>query len=227
MKKLLVTVCAAAFAFNANAGGEPNKMQSAASPFENFYATVSGGYSKSMNLKGDFGKKDMGSSAIIGLGLKTDIYENLKAGFNFEYRPSYEAKSTTVEDGTSISIKEKYKISSLMLTGSYDITALDTFFTPYVEVGVGAARVKSPKGSYTIIGGASGASSDKTKTNFAYSAGLGAKFKVSENVNFGLGYKYSSFGKFNNYALISGLKETMNAKKLHSNDLIASLEYKF
>jgi len=228
MKKLLVTVCAAAaFAFNANAGGEANSRSSSVAPFDNFYAVVSGGYSKSMNLKGDFGKEDMGNSAIIGLGVKTDICENMKAGLNFEYRPSYKVKATKTEGSDTLINKDKYEISNLMLTGSYDITALDTFFTPYVEVGVGAARVKSPKGSVTIVGGSSGQTSNKTKTNFAYNAGLGAKFKIADNMNFGLGYKYSNFGKFENKATISSTKFNINAKRLHSNDFLASLEYKF
>ncbi|MEQ9115464.1 MAG: outer membrane beta-barrel protein [Rickettsiales bacterium] len=226
MKKLIVTACVAALAMNANAGGAPSKAakrSSSVAPFENFYGVVTGGYSKSMKVKGDFGGEDMGDSAIMGLGVKTDVCKDMKVGLNFEYRPSYKINETTSSDVT----KDKYKIGSLMLTGSYDISALKTFFTPYIEVGAGAARINSPSGSYSIVGGSTNSTDSKTKTNFAYSAGLGAKFELDKNFNLGVGYKYSNFGKFENSVTISGTKYPMNAKRLHTNDFIASLEYKF
>ncbi len=228
-KKLLITSAIASFAVSAAADGKSATQSTGASisAFENIYVTGTAGYSKSMDLKGDFGKNNMKNSAILGLGVKTDVCDKAKVGLAFEYRPGYKANATTLdEDGESDNHNGKFKVMSLMLTGSYDIYNYEDFITPYVEAGLGFARVKTGPINYSS---AYTAFSFKSKAiyNPAYSLGLGARFKLDENASLSVGYKFSDFGKTKRQTTIFNDElEHLGKAKLRSNDLLLTLEYK-
>jgi opacity protein-like surface antigen len=222
MKKIFASAAITLFAANSIACGMHSKEKQSVKPFENYYGVISGGYSSSLKVKGEYDNEKMGSKAIIGLGVKTDICENIKLGLNLEYRPAYKAKLDRSVSGITNIVSGKFDIMPLMLTGSYEFAKLNNMFTPYVDAGVGVARVKS-KGLYRFASGVHYAK--KTSYNFAYSAGLGTMVDIDKNMRMGLGYKFSDFGSSN--SPFSNFSFPHKAKNLKTHDFLASLEVKF
>lgn len=77
--------------------------------------------------------------------------------------------------------KAKVKNMSLMLNGYYDVMT-GSEWTPYVQAGLGVARVKLEP-------------NDLAKAKFGWQVGTGVAYAVDSNVSIDVGYRFAGFGK--------------------------------
>jgi outer membrane autotransporter protein len=89
----------------------------------------------------------------------------------------------------------KTRMNTLMLNTYYDIDT-ETDFTPYASLGVGAAFLKYERIGLVTGGDNEDADIDsKSKTRFAYSVGIGASYKITDNWSTDLQARYTYGGK--------------------------------
>jgi opacity protein-like surface antigen len=137
------------------------------------------------------------------------------------------------------SYRSKIQLQTLLINFWYDIPT-GTKLTPYIGGGVGLAIVKvKASGVITPELFLSGPFSDsKTKTNFAWSLGLGLGYDITDHLTLDLGYRFvyagkvgldhvSSFGSIAGPA--NGITVPVHAlfKKLISHDITLGIRYTF
>lgn len=156
---------------------------------------------------------------------KNNFYKGVVLGYKQNDYLSYEAEISqaksilkTVEtlgnvEDTGGSVEDTAYMANIKL--SYKT---DTMVDPYLKVGAGRARVSF--------------GDDAKDTVNAVQAGVGANLKLTENINFGVGYNYrvTSKVKFSNENIYAGVVEGVNADsttRVKHKQLGLSLTYSF
>jgi len=174
------------------------------------FAVLDGGVSYAEKFKDKEGRDDYFNKRPRSAPIYT-----AKMGYRFnQYLRTYvsvaqigQHKFTHVQDSGEVNSQ---KVSSTvgMLNLNYDLVfARLKDFTPYLTLGMGAARNKA--GNYTNSSGSY--ISGKKKTNFAWSVGVGGNFDITKTFFMDLSYQYYDLGKVttSNQAFINGeLMET-------------------
>lgn len=132
----------------------------------------------------DVNDKVMGGSLAVGSSFKTS---NGAIRAELEYNKNEDAEKTFYG-----LVKFKIDTQSIMLNTYYDIDT-GTKFTPYVGAGICYAKVK---GTAYVYDTKIGSIDDK---NFAWQAGVGAGYALTDNVTFDAGYRYVDYGDFTKY----------------------------
>jgi opacity protein-like surface antigen len=178
------------------------------------------GASLSNNLEIDY-RNDMGSSALLGLGLKYQLAPQVKLGASFSHRPGYNYKYINkIRHSKTMKESQKFKISTLMANASYDIIKAGNKIIPYVEVGLGVARIKQENFiiSYTTHKG-------KTVYNPTVNGGFGLNFELSDKSNMAIAYKYNYFGKIKQVIKLPPHTD-VNEGELSAHEFIVSFVFK-
>ncbi|ESO37333.1 adhesin/invasin PagN, partial [Salmonella enterica subsp. enterica serovar Agona str. 392869-1] len=92
-----------------------------------------------------------------------------------------------------INVKNQVRMTTYMVNGYYDFHN-STAFTPYISAGVGLAHVKLSNNTIPVGFGINETLS-ASKNNFAWGAGIGAKYAVTDNIMIDASYKYINAGK--------------------------------
>ena len=178
---LLAGVSACLFAANANAL-EVNPYVGAKLRYVDMSTDV--------NDTQDVDEKVMGGRLAVGTAFKT---ANGAIRTELEYNRNEDAEKThdmiDIDNGTIFKGKLKVETQSVMLNGYYDFDT-GTKLTPYVGAGIGYAKVK---GTLYVSGVKDGSIDDN---NFAWQAGFGAGYALTDNVTFDAGYRYVDYGDF-------------------------------
>lgn len=216
---------------------------------EGYYVQANGGVSVSTDAGNDVNKK-MGNSGIYGLEVGAKVYDSLRVGLSVDYRPNYSAKPTDnyvytvpasdakTKDPVNYNMTDSfhYKVKSLVTMANlyYDVTDFNGV-TPYVNLGLGVSQNKAKLDmdrSATDFpeGGTNHYSYSKTKTNFAYKLGLGARYAVNDQFDVDVRYQYVDLGKFEvtGVAQREGVDGTVAKKgKLRSHEFLLGVAFKF
>lgn len=128
-----------------------------------------------------FGIKDAGDAGILGIGAGYHINEFFRTDLTVGYRGWSEVNMKTAEG------KRKTDMWSLpILANLYATMPLNNVFSVYGMGGLGMAWNKTDS-----LPDAKGA----TKTNFAWTAGVGFDYMVNNCLSFDLGYRYTDLGQ--------------------------------
>ncbi len=172
--------------------------QSASKHSSDFYVRADIGGEKLVTktyLGGSFDHKHTGKvkpTYNIGAGYIFDEY--FRADLNLRYNKA----------------SSDFKSFALLLNGYVDLPN-STMFSPYVTAGVGAAKNKVSHEALKV-----------NKTVFAYTAGLGVRTKIQDNLSADLGYRYNNLGDVK--GTVSGVAVKV---KQHSNEIRLGLMYAF
>lgn len=157
------------------------------------------------------GSMSLGSHSenVFGAGLAAGydfgLYSAVPVRAELEYATFTEAKGSSSGRtlGQTYNASGKVDVDTLFLNAYYDFHN-ETRFTPYLGVGLGLSFL-SMKGSDT--GNHFGRHDE---TNFAWNAGLGCAYLLTEGVSLDLGYRYANLGEAKTESLpvhgISSLK---------------------
>lgn len=95
----------------------------------------------------------------------------------------------------SINYNSRIRTQTLMLNTYLDLYT-GTSFMPYVTVGVGMANNRlQHQTKYRVIHNVNTINVSSNKNKFAWSAGTGFIYKISDSLSFDLGYRYIDAGK--------------------------------
>jgi opacity protein-like surface antigen len=128
-------------------------------------------------------------------------------------------------------------VAKLLTPVSVPSVSTHTFY-PYASVGLGGAFNHATSFStYTSEARSANAApiyGDSNQTNFSYNLGLGVDTNVSQNLRFGLGYRFSDFGKtalaqghimMGNYDPPIGVPFALSVPHVYANQFAVSLSY--
>ncbi len=137
--------------------------------------------------------------AVLGLGAGYKFDQNMRSDFTLNYLTNSTVKysgSQTIDTTTySLSLKSKSTVFSAMINGYYDITALSEMFTPYVGAGIGFSVINYKLSGIIENNPKKSGSAKITGTSFAYQVGAGTLVKISDGVDFKIGYRFVDNGK--------------------------------
>ena len=118
----------------------------------------------------------------------------------------------------------KTRMNTLMVNTYYDFDT-GTNFSPYVSLGLGAAFLKYERTGLVAGGDNEDADKDsKNKTRFAYAAGLGAAYKITDNWSADVIARYTNGGKISVNTTDNSAKSEL---KLSTTDLMVGVRYSF
>ncbi len=186
---------------------------------KDFYAQINGGYAFGMKSSGSSFTKT-GKSFSAGLEAGARINEHFRLGLSFDYLPKFSAK--IADDGVYSSTNAKVTSFAIMLNAFIDAGDFNGF-RPYVVLGAGMSKNKTK--DITVTDNSTGTTwtgGKSSKTNFAYKAGLGTKYAVTDDVDVDVRYQFVDLGKFQ----LTDNGRTMSGK-LRANQIMVGVAYKF
>lgn len=120
-------------------------------------------------------------------------FANKSPSGTFRAEVEYNINGTTEEEFLKDDLfhhKVEVETQALMLNGYYNFET-GSKFSPYIGAGIGFARVKG-----TLEVPEFGISDSIKKTNFAWQAGLGVSYDITNNFAIDTGYRYMDYGDF-------------------------------
>ena len=168
-------------------------------------------------------KADIDVGFLLAASAGYDFGNNIRLEGEFSYAESgindvnvANAGSTGVPVGGNAA-SGNLNVRSFLVNGAYDFDT-ESKFTPYVLGGFGIATVDTRD---IVVSGV--ALSDSRDTVFAYQAGLGVNFELSDKILIGASYRYfaTDTPTFNDSAL-----QAYNSE-LHSHRIYGGVTYKF
>lgn len=131
------------------------------------------------------------ATVVADVGIGNYLNDNISADISLYYMPK--GKFNKVIDGELIT--QKFKTHAAFIGMNYEWNLYNTSIMPFFTAGVGMAindaddyNFRRANGEYSSIVG-------KSNTDFAFNAGLGAKFALKENCMLSLAYRYFEFGQ--------------------------------
>ena len=190
------------------------------------YVSLKGVYAKttSTNFKysghddeGTFSGKEKFSDKTYGarlaFGAKIDaLRSELEFGWNKEFSKNY--SEVDEDDGEIDTWKDSFKTKTVMLNAYYDIFT-KAGFTPYVGAGIGLSRINAKIDNVKA-----------SDNSFAWQAGLGVAYNVTDNLALDLGYRYMNYGKAKGTWNDDEESGKVNAR-LKTNEVLLGLRYTF
>lgn len=160
------------------------------------------------------------------LPIRTELMFTMRGNLNKD--TNARQFSGTDDDGDSINgeyyLHIKTRMNTLMVNTYYDFDT-GTNFTPYVSLGVGAAFLKYERTG--LVSGGDNEDADtnsKSKTRFAYAAGFGGNYKITDNWSTDILARYTYGGKIN---VSTGDNSAKSELKLSTTDLMIGVRYSF
>lgn len=122
-------------------------------------------------IKNHIDKNAWEGSAAVGMQMNS-----FRTELEYTYRDKIE--------GHHHDAKHKVDTMSLMVNGYYDIDT-GTAMTPYVNLGIGASRLKLREIDV----------SSKTDYKFSWGGGVGVGYEITKDMTFDVGYRFLDLGK--------------------------------
>ncbi len=170
---------------------------------------------------------DAGKNYNFGIGwyinndYRIDLLYN-KANLKFDYKQQKGAKNTYY--------KHKVDISTLMLN-LYRYKSISKYFDIYIGGGIGYTRI-SPVDGIITFNNQKDTYSAKPSNNFSYNLASGISFKVNNNAELNLGYRFLNYGKvkgFDSYDVWPGVHgpfSNVKREPLKGHNLSLGIIYK-
>jgi outer membrane protein OmpA-like peptidoglycan-associated protein len=167
-----------------------------------------------------------GNSVLFGGGVGYRFNPMFRTDFTLDYIPSLKVNGTTVGPGAGTTAAADLNSLVGMANGYLDLDGFlpNTFgpFQPYVDFGLGFARndLGSISGKFAG-GGPSFTQTGATTTNFAWGAGAGVAFPLTQNLSLDVAYKYLDLGQLRTGTAVTVGGATVGVTGDKSDDLTA------
>lgn len=132
---------------------------------------------------------------------------------------------------TNANLKGQWNLQTLFLNAYWDFHN-DTAFTPYIGGGVGLGFIQSKyevEVNVTVPGVGSGSWSDsynETNTVFAWNAGAGVAYAITDNLSADLAYRFVGLGYHENEKTVEGAKFKVGMAP-YANEFSLGIRYTF
>jgi len=153
------------------------------------YARADIGYSMLTEKPSSSYRKKPKAAMVGTIGLGKTFNNRVRADMTANFRGVYKYRYSR----TNISVKQDIESTALMLSAYYNFYNFKRV-SPYLMGGFGVTFNQTKDYKFNQNGNTTNCSGETTR-NFAWQLGLGALFKVQENVHADLMYKYIDLGK--------------------------------
>jgi opacity protein-like surface antigen len=191
---------------------------------DKMYVRAGGGamWLRPFNFDQLYEDKDLKVAPVYFLGVGYKYNNSIRGELDVQYGEThYKFRAS------GRSLTQKSKIYAAMLNGYYDFN-INTRIVPYITAGIGIGQNKAgtlvdvtlPYSDDPLVTDHPG----KSKTNFVWNAGAGAKFNFSKSVAIDVGYRWADFGKISTYNQYAEAKYT---RSLRGHQAVVALIYSF
>ena len=188
----------------------------------------------------DYDVKHHSQTREIGggfIGVEFSAYEDwaLQTGFAYYQTSSFKAEgdlSQGIDPQSATFIDYQYNIMSRQfLVESKLLTKVYKRFHPYVSVGLGVAsnKAKGYKADFNPFTDFTPLYKNKTTSSFTYNIGLGLDYDLTENLRFGVGYRFTDLGKASlgdSQLDTLSVPETLSQSHFYAQELLFQLSYR-
>lgn len=168
------------------------------------------GYTVMDTMKGSFNHADsnfsttrksddhdnvFGGALAFGYNFDTKFNIPVRAELEFSYFSEAEGEFSKSTPAANYKVTQNMNIGTIFANAYYDFNT-GTKFTPYVGGGIGMAFIESD-GKLRMNGSGHESSisvGEKNTTNFAFNAGLGCSYNLTNNWDLDLGYRFAWLG---------------------------------
>lgn len=204
MKKVLLTTVALA-SLSAPALAAAPKLPSS------WYVSVGAGLTDTRDSdwseSGNNGTIGIKNTANFSGAVGAHLTQNIRTEFEVSYRKA-DFKNISLNGGGSASLNGNLETWGFLANGYYDFNAIQKF-SPYLSVGLGAAH---HKGSISAVGSIGTPGANASDTVFAYQAGAGVSYPVTNKTSIFAGYRYFGSSEPN----FDGLKAKYGANEFNA-----------
>jgi opacity protein-like surface antigen len=171
------------------------------------------------------------------VGVEFPVYQNwaMQTGFAYYQTTSFKASGDLtqgIDPQSAQTYDYHYSIMSRQfLIESKLLTKVYKRFHPYVSVGLGVASnvAKGYEVDYDPLRDFTPLYEDKTTTSFTYNVGVGVDYALTENLRFGVGYRFTDLGKAglgDGELQKTPIAETLEQSHLYAQELLFQLSYR-
>lgn len=164
MKKIITVVAAFVLSHTAALAGP-------------FYVSTSFGPNWDEDSSLPFVSEDTGLVGTVALG----TYVKGVNGLRFEIEAGYRTHDSTFNPPGPLAITLEHDTTTVMANAVYDFSGMDRV-VPYVLLGAGVAHTELTAGGLSLL--------TVENDGFAWQAGVGVNYRLTDSVEVGLGYRY-------------------------------------
>jgi opacity protein-like surface antigen len=185
---------------------------------------IDNGFSKSLNAEGTYDNHFNGSM-ILGGGVKVEITPKIKMGVSLSHRPGFKYHEVVSDSRLVQAQEQKLGVTTVLYNVSYDIYKIQDVFTPFIEGGVGFARMDIGPRFTTSTSNATGVTTvteakREIKYNPVWNIGGGVSMNLIKNTTLSAVYKFNHFGEITTRRRKSRWDGTIK-----SHEFLASLSF--
>lgn len=177
-----------------------------------------------------YSQNTIGGGAFVGYDFYPMQQVPVRAEIEYAIRTNSEtdwgSKAIGGVPAGAASLKGQWNLQTLFLNAYWDFHN-DTAFTPYIGGGLGMGIIQS-KYEMDILGGSG--SHNETNTVFAWNAGAGVAYAITDNLSADLAYRFVGLGYHENEKTVhvGGISEKMKVGMApYANEFSLGIRYTF
>lgn len=171
----------------------------------------------------NYTQNTIGGGVFVGFDFYPMYQVPVRTEIEYAIRTNSETEWDLKGDAKAASLKGQWNLQTLFLNAYWDFHN-DTAFTPYIGAGVGMGFIQS---KYEMdIAGWGSKSHDETNTVFAWNAGAGVAYAITDNLSADLAYRFVGLGYHENEKTVAGEKMKVGMAP-YANEFSLGIRYTF
>lgn len=171
----------------------------------------------------DYTQNTVGGGVFVGYDFYPMHQVPVRAEIEYAIRTNSETEWDSKDFGDLVTLKGQWNLQTLFLNAYWDFHN-DTAFTPYIGGGVGMGFIQS---KYEMeIAGLGSDSYNETNTVFAWNAGAGVAYAITDNLSADLAYRFVGLGYHENEKTVDGVKMKLGMAP-YANEFSLGIRYTF
>ena len=168
----------------------------------------------------------VGGGVFVGYDFYPMHQVPVRAEIEYAIRTNSKTEWDSKDFGDLVTLKGQWNLQTLFLNAYWDFHN-DTAFTPYIGGGLGLGFIQSEYEISASGAGMSGSGSENfTNTVFAWNAGAGVAYAITDNLSADLAYRFVGLGYHENEKTIEGVKAKVGMAP-YANEFSLGLRYTF
>ncbi len=181
-----------------------------------------GGATKAFDVD-NYTQNTIGGGVFVGFDFFPMYQVPVRTELEYAIRTNSETEWDLKGNARDASLKGQWNLQTLFLNAYWDFHN-DTAFTPYVGAGVGMGFIQS---KYEMeIAGWGSKSHNETNTVFAWNAGAGVAYAITDNLSADLAYRFVGLGYHENEKTVAGEKMKVGMAP-YANEFSLGIRYTF
>lgn len=165
----------------------------------------------------------VGGGVFVGYDFYPMHQVPVRAEIEYAIRTNSKTEWDSKDFGDLVTLKGQWNLQTLFLNAYWDFHN-DTAFTPYIGGGLGMGFIQS---KYEMeIAGLGSDSYKKANTVFAWNAGAGVAYAITNNLSADLAYRFVALGYHENEKTVDGVKMKLGMAP-YANEFSLGIRYTF